>query len=151
MEIEGFLECSMGVAWGSGFEISEDGEEADGGVVFGFHGFGDPGFVIVVFFLDGALVGFLLQAFVIAGGGEAFFDGFHEFEFELLMPGFEEGAEFGELAVEFRLGVAAEGVTGLGQVNGQALDGFREEFLDGDEVDGGRGVPPVKDCRHGCC
>lgn len=108
----------MAWAWhGSGIEVSEDGEEADGGAAFCFHGFGDPGFVFVVLFLDGALAGFLLLALVIVGGGEALGDGLDEIEFELGGPGIKEGAELGELAFEFRLGVTAEGIPSFGSMD----------------------------------
>jgi hypothetical protein len=132
-----------GLVTGSGIEVSEDGKEADGGGGLGFHGLGDPGFVVVVFALDGALIGFLLLAFLIVGGGEALGDGFHEIEFELGGAGIEEGAELGELAGEFRLGVLAELIAGFGKMDGKALDGFREELLDGGEVEGLGGIRVV--------
>lgn len=89
------------------------------------------------------MVRFLLLALVVVGGGEALGDGFDEIEFELGGPGIKEGAELGELAFEFRLGIPAEGIADFGEVDGEALDGFREEFLDGGGVDGVSGVRMV--------
>ncbi len=98
-----------------------------------------------MFLLDGALVGFFFEAFVVVGGGEALGDGCGELEFELFVPGIEEGLELGELAFEFRLGVPAELIAGFGEVDGEALDGFWEEFFDGGGIDGLGGIRVVFD------
>ena len=86
------------------------------------------------------MLGFLFLALVIVSGAEAFRDGIDEIHFELLISGIEEGAEFGDLAVEFGFGFLAEGVAGFGEVDGEALDGFREEFLDGGVIEGLGGI-----------
>jgi len=53
--------------FGLSVKITKDGEESDGGGVFGFHGVGDPCFVVVVFFLDIAFGAFFLIEFVLFG------------------------------------------------------------------------------------
>jgi hypothetical protein len=62
-------------------EVAEDGGEADGGGVFGFHGVGDPGFVVVVLFLEVALGGFLFGLSELLIGAEVF----GEVEVELIL------------------------------------------------------------------